>query len=69
MTTKSVDTTVGIITASVGGGGLTLQAVTDGASLILVALNIVLALGGIAWLVYRYRATRRKARNQRWNDT
>ena len=69
MTTKSVDTTVGIITASVGSGGLTMQMLMTGMSFTLLALNIVLAIGGITWLVYRYKATRRKTRNQRWNDT
>ena len=63
------DTTVGVITASVGSGGLTIQAVMEGMSFTLLALNIVLAIGGIAWLGYRYKATRRKTRNQRWNDT
>ena len=69
MAAKNSDTIIGVATASLGGGGLTMQAVMEGMSLTLLALNIVLAIGGIAWLGYRYRATRRKTRNQRWNDT
>ena len=40
----------------------------EGMSLTLLALNIVLAISGIAWLGYRYKATRRKTRNQRHDD-
>ena len=68
MTTRNSDTLVGVATISVGGGGLTLQAVMEGMSLTLLALNIVLTISGIAWLGYRYKATRRRTRNQRHDD-
>ena len=68
MTTKSVDTTVGIITASVGSGGLTMQAMMEGVSLALLVLNLVLAIGGFVLLGYRIKMARRKTRNQRHGD-
>lgn len=69
MTIKIGDTAPGILSVSVGGGGLTMQAVMDGMSLALLTLNILLALGGLMFLGYRVIRARRKTRSQRWDDS
>ena len=59
MTNKG-DITVGVITAAVGSGGLTLQMAMETMSLVLLVLNLVLAIGGFVLLGYRLKIARRR---------
>ena len=63
------DTPSGIVLTAMGSGGLTVQAIMDGLNLFVLALNVVMALGGLMLLGYRLKRARRTARNSRWNDT
>lgn len=59
MTNKG-DITVGVITASVGSGGLTMQMAMETMSLVLLVMNLVLAIGGFVLLGYRLKIARRR---------
>ena len=59
MTNKG-DITVGVITASVGSGGLTMQMAMETMSLVLLLMNLVLAIGGFVLLGYRLKIARRR---------
>ena len=54
------DITVGVITASVGSGGLTMQMAMETMSLVLLLMNLVLAIGGFVLLGYRLKIARRR---------
>ena len=54
------DTTVGVFSASVGSGGLTMQMAMETMSLVLLVLNLVLAIGGFVLLGYRLKIARRR---------
>jgi len=54
------DITVGVITASVGSGGLTMQMAMETMSLVLLVMNLVLAIGGFVLLGYRLKIARRR---------
>jgi len=58
--TNKGDITVGVITASVGSGGLTMQMAMETMSLALLVLNLVLAIGGFVLLGYRLKIARRR---------
>jgi len=58
--TNKGDITVGVITAAVGSGGLTLQMAMETMSLVLLVLNLVLAIGGFVLLGYRLKIARRR---------
>jgi len=58
--TNKGDITVGVITASVGSGGLTMQMAMETMSLVLLVMNLVLAIGGFVLLGYRLKIARRR---------
>jgi len=58
--TNKGDITVGVITASVGSGGLTMQMAMETMSLVLLLMNLVLAIGGFVLLGYRLKIARRR---------
>lgn len=59
--------TVGKAALAVSGGGLTVQAMTDFASLIAVSLNILLAIGGL-YLMWPKIVNRDRRRDRREAD-
>jgi len=58
--TNKADITVGVTTASIGSGGLTLQMAMETMSLVLLVLNLLLAIGGFVLLGYRLKIARRR---------
>ena len=65
MSARDPDTLIGWTAAGFGTGGLTLQWMTDFGSLALIAINLVLALGGGYLLVLRIIKAHRDIRNDR----
>ncbi len=53
------DTVVGAAAAAAGSAGITLQIITDYASLAVISLNLVLAIGGIYVLFLRSKAIKK----------
>lgn len=60
--TRETDMTVGAVAFVGGGSSLTMQVVVDGMSLTLLALNILLILGGLVLVGYRIVAAARERR-------
>lgn len=56
------DKTLGIVLAAGGGTGLTIQWLTNFGNVILIALNVILAIGGIYLLFLRIRRAHRQMR-------
>ena len=56
---KIDDAAIGLTSAAIGGSGLTLQVVMDGMSFALLALNLVLCIGGLLLVGYRLRKAMR----------
>lgn len=65
MTTRDPDTLIGWAAAATGTGGLTIQWATNFGSLLVIALNIVLAVGGGYLLWLRIIKARHDNRNDR----
>jgi predicted exporter len=53
------DTVVGAAAAAAGSAGITLQIITEYASLAVISLNLVLAIGGIYVLFLRSKAIKK----------
>jgi|TARA_R110002051_G_scaffold257329_1_gene316326 hypothetical protein len=62
---KVGDVPAAIAITATGTGGLTIQAVTEGLSLVVLMLNLILALGGIGFLIYRFTMMRQEERLKR----
>ena len=57
---QHIDATIGAGSAAAGSLGLTVQAITDGLSLMAAGLNVLLAFGGLLLLWHRYRVIQAK---------
>ena len=53
------DTVVGAAAAAAGGAGITVQIITEYASLAVISLNLVLAIGGLYVLFLRSKAIKK----------
>jgi|TARA_R110000764_G_C10774224_1_gene355335 hypothetical protein len=60
--TKNPDAVLGTVLTTGAAAGITIQQITEYASLVVMAINIILGLGGLYLLAQRIRKTRAEAR-------